>query len=94
MFLNALADLGVCVDRRIWLRPGKKYLFGRTLDPKGKSCEKNATTDAIVSQLSANNSSASFQLKDEKSVSRQHLTLTVSNVKPGDGVSPTGEYAP
>ena len=31
----------------------------------------------------------SFQLKDEKSVSRQHLTLTVSAVKPGDGVSPT-----
>lgn len=29
----------------------------------------------------------SFQLKDEKSVSRQHLTLTVSAVKPGDGVS-------
>ena len=29
----------------------------------------------------------SFQLKDEKSVSRQHLTLTVSPVKPGDGVS-------
>ena len=31
----------------------------------------------------------SFQLKEEKSVSRQHLTLTVSPVKPGDGVSPT-----
>ena len=31
----------------------------------------------------------SFQLKDEKSVSRQHLTLTVSPVKPGDGVSTT-----
>ena len=29
----------------------------------------------------------SFQLKDEKSVSRQHLTLTVSAVKSGDGVS-------
>ena len=27
-----------------------------------------------------------FQLKDEKSVSRQHLTLSVSNVTPGDGV--------
>ena len=31
----------------------------------------------------------SFQLKDEKSVSRQHLTLTVAPVKLGDGVSPT-----
>ena len=29
----------------------------------------------------------SFQLKDEKTVSRQHLTLTVSPVKQGDGVS-------
>lgn len=94
MFSNALANLGVYIDRRIWLRPGKKYLFGRTLDPKGKSCEKNATSDIGFFQLSTNNSSASFQLKDEKSVSRQHLTLTVSNVKPGDGVSPIGEYAP
>ena len=30
--------------------------------------------------------SGAFQLKDEKSVSRQHLTLSVSNVTPGDGV--------
>ncbi|KAK0516660.1 hypothetical protein JMJ35_001263 [Cladonia borealis] len=58
-------DTNILANKRIWLRPGKKYLFGRTLDPKGRN--------------------SSFQLKDEKSVSRQHLTLTVSNVKPGDG---------
>ena len=91
---SALAKLCVYIDRRIWLRPGKKYLFGRTLDPKGKSCEKKASTNTLcLVWLSADNISASFQLKDEKSVSRQHLTLTVSIVKPGDGVSPLCEYA-
>lgn len=59
-------DSNLLENKRIWLRPGKKYLFGRTLDlSRGKN--------------------KSFQLKDEKSVSRQHLTLTVSAVKPGDG---------
>ena len=90
---SALADVCVYLDRRIWLRPGKKYLFGRTLDPKGKSCENDASTNtSLLSCLSADKISASFQLKDEKSVSRQHLTLTVSNVKPGDGVSPICEH--
>ncbi|CAD6579589.1 MAG: hypothetical protein ASARMPREDX12_009301 [Alectoria sarmentosa] len=59
-------DSNILDNKRIWLRPGKKYLFGRTLDlSRGKN--------------------KSFQLKDEKTVSRQHLTLTVSAVKPGDG---------
>ncbi|KAF6224526.1 hypothetical protein HO173_013043 [Letharia columbiana] len=59
-------DSNILDSKRIWLRPGKKYLFGRTLDlSRGRN--------------------KSFQLKDEKSVSRQHLTLTVSAVKPGDG---------
>lgn len=40
-----------------------------------------------VRGTSADCSPASFQLKDEKSVSRKHITLSVSNVKPGDGVS-------
>lgn len=59
-------DSNILDNKRIWLRPGKKYLFGRTLDQSGG---KNK----------------SFQLKDEKTVSRQHLTLTVSPVQSGDG---------
>ncbi len=35
---------------------------------------------------------ASFQLKDEKSVSRKHITLSVATVKPGDGVSPSKHH--
>jgi len=50
--------------KKIWLRPGKKYLFGRTKEPKGQN--------------------AGFKI-DHKSVSRQHLTLSISKVKPGDG---------
>ena len=50
--------------KRIWLRPGKKYLFGRTPPQKGRN--------------------TGFMI-DEKSVSRKHLTLSVSAVKPGDG---------
>ncbi len=44
---SALANLSVYVDKRIWLRPGKKYLFGRTLDPKGKSCETTASINTF-----------------------------------------------
>lgn len=69
-FISAMwtleCDSNILDNKRIWLRPGKKYLFGRTLDlSRGRN--------------------KSFQLKDEKSVSRQHLTLTVSAVKAGDG---------
>ena len=44
---SALTNLCVYTDRKIWLRPGKKYLFGRTLDPKGKSCEKDTITKTL-----------------------------------------------
>ncbi|KAI5299374.1 hypothetical protein KEM55_002229 [Ascosphaera atra] len=45
--------------KRLWLRPGKTYLFGRV---KG---------DGVVA------------LVDNPTVSRRHLTLTISSVKPG-----------
>ena len=57
-------DTDILKKKRIWLRPGKKYLFGRTPVQKGRN--------------------AGFMI-DEKSVSRKHLTLSVSAVKPGDG---------
>ena len=41
----------------------------------------------VDGKICAESELGTFQLKDEKSVSRQHLTLTVSNVKRGDGVS-------
>ncbi|KAL9124818.1 MAG: hypothetical protein Q9217_005896 [Psora testacea] len=50
--------------KKIWLRPGKKYLFGRTKSPDARS------TGLRI---------------DHKSVSRQHLTLSISKVRPGDG---------
>ncbi|KAL8645786.1 MAG: hypothetical protein Q9210_006518 [Variospora velana] len=55
-------------NKRIWLRPGKKYLFGRT--------EKETRS----------RTSSSFKIAD-KSVSRQHLIISVSAVKPGSGAS-------
>ncbi|MCJ1301554.1 hypothetical protein MMC08_004355 [Hypocenomyce scalaris] len=51
--------------KRIWLRPGKKYLFGRTKQEGGRFAGR-------------------FVI-DHKSVSRKHLTLSVSSVKPGEG---------
>ena len=50
-------------DKRIWLRPGRKYLFGRT------------KIDSPVSSFAINH----------KSVSRQHLTITIAPVKTGSG---------
>ena len=57
-------DTEILKKKRVWLRPGKKYLFGRTPVQKGRS--------------------AGFMI-DEKSVSRKHLTLSVTAIKPGDG---------
>ncbi len=57
-------DSKILEGKRIWLRPGKKYLFGRT------SVQKGRNTGFMI---------------DEKSVSRKHLTLSVSAIRPGDG---------
>ncbi|PYH91209.1 hypothetical protein BO71DRAFT_452251 [Aspergillus ellipticus CBS 707.79] len=46
---------------RVWLRPGKKYLFGRI--------KQDGVRHAI----------------DHKSISRKHMVIEVSPVKPGDG---------
>ncbi|KAI9834376.1 MAG: hypothetical protein M1819_002987 [Sarea resinae] len=55
------SDGDVLQHKRIWLRPGKKYLFGRTRPEGGGFVIEN------------------------KSISRKHLTITVADVKPGDG---------
>ncbi|OJJ67743.1 hypothetical protein ASPBRDRAFT_58828 [Aspergillus brasiliensis CBS 101740] len=47
--------------KRVWLRPGKKYLFGRI--------KQDGVRHAI----------------DNKSISRKHMMIEVSPVKPGDG---------
>ncbi|KAL4892846.1 hypothetical protein BDV59DRAFT_202217 [Aspergillus ambiguus] len=47
--------------KRVWLRPGKKYLFGRT--------RQNGVQHAI----------------EHTSISRKHMIIDVSPVKPGDG---------
>lgn len=57
-------DGDIFEGKRLWLRPGKKYLFGRT-KPEGAR-------------------SYGFVIGN-KTVSRKHLTLAVSSVKPGDG---------
>ena len=51
-------------ERKIWLRPGKRYLFGRT--------KPTDTRDT------------GFRI-DHKTVSRKHLTISVAEVKQGDG---------
>lgn len=53
-------------DRRLWLRPGKTYLFGRTKSAPGPD--------------------EGFRI-DHRSISRKHLTLSVSPVVPGSGSS-------
>ena len=70
--------------------PGEEVSIRKNAGPvKGK--EQYGNSSAIWLQLPMIGRRLhiveSFQLKDEKSVSRQHLTLTVSPVKPGDGVS-------
>ncbi|MCJ1471980.1 hypothetical protein MMC13_000624 [Lambiella insularis] len=55
-------DGDILKGKRIWLRPGKQYLFGRT---------------------KADGSKYAGFIIAHKSVSRKHLTLSVSAVKPG-----------
>ncbi|MCJ1262373.1 hypothetical protein MMC22_002243 [Lobaria immixta] len=64
-------DDPVLKDKRLWLRPGKKYLFGRT-EPKGQDgfMPKGEDVDFRISG---------------KSVSRKHITILVSAVKSGEG---------
>ena len=57
-------DGDILRGNRIWLRPGNKYLFGRTKPDDSKY--------------------AGFTIA-HKSVSRKHLTLSVTAVKPGAG---------
>ncbi|KAI4097013.1 MAG: hypothetical protein LQ339_006869 [Xanthoria mediterranea] len=54
-------------NKRTWLRPGQKYLYGRSKDPNSRR-------------------SIGFG-PEEKSVSRKHITITVSAAKPGSGSS-------
>lgn len=57
-------DGEILEHKRLWLRPGNTYLFGRTSEQKGRK------TGFFI---------------DEKSVSRKHVTLSISAVKRGEG---------
>ncbi|MCJ1402800.1 hypothetical protein MMC11_006021 [Xylographa trunciseda] len=57
-------DGDILQGKKVWLRPGKKYLFGRTKFDGSKY--------------------AGFVIS-HKSISRKHLTLSVSDIKPGAG---------
>ncbi|MCJ1439502.1 hypothetical protein MMC27_008896 [Xylographa pallens] len=57
-------DGDILKGKKVWLRPGKKYLFGRT------KADSSKYAGFVISH---------------KSISRKHLTLSVSDVKPGAG---------
>ena len=70
------------LGKRIWLRPGKKYLFGRTKQEGGRFAGRH---DHLRMPDVRSDLLGRFVI-DHKSVSRKHLTLSVSSVKPGEGV--------
>ncbi|KAL8777448.1 MAG: hypothetical protein Q9213_007862 [Squamulea squamosa] len=69
-------DGPILQSRRTWLRPGQKYLYGRTKDPNSKRSI----------QALAEGETVGFGPED-KTVSRKHITIIVSAVKPGSGSS-------
>lgn len=90
-FVSRLNLLSACVafstdceplGKRIWLRPDKKYLFGRTKQEGGRYAGKHE--DCL--QPAVHTDLLGRFIIDHKSVSRKHLTLSVSSVKPGEGV--------
>ncbi|KAI9872672.1 MAG: hypothetical protein M1830_001310, partial [Pleopsidium flavum] len=66
-------DGDILQNKRVWLRPGKKYLFGRTRPQR-------ASGGVFI---------------DDKSISRQHLTISLAAVQLGDGskVHPRSELS-
>lgn len=66
------------VGKRVWLRPGKKYLFGRIKQDDGLS--------AAALSLSLLRIRLVLHVVEHKSISRKHLTIQVSEVQPRDGV--------
>lgn len=62
----------------MWLRPGKKYLFGRVRQDGGETIE--CDTEAKLT------SSVVSHAIQHASISRKHVVIEVTPVKPGDGV--------
>lgn len=69
--------------RRLWLRPGKKYLFGRTASggkhPPHRPLSRGAYETDIFSPVGE-------YVAFEKTISRKHLTIEVGTVTEGEGV--------
>ncbi|KAJ6121283.1 hypothetical protein N7512_003748 [Penicillium capsulatum] len=61
--------------RRVWLRPGKRYLFGR----------ENGMFSRSDDDASSNMSAIVLHAIPNKTVSRHHMTIEVSAVKERDG---------
>lgn len=70
--------------RKKWLRPGRKYLIGRTLKEgmDGLNITSNANNDT-----SAHTGTAGQIIIQDPHVSRKHLTIEIANVAEGKGVS-------
>lgn len=68
--------------RRLWLRPGKKYLFGRTASG-GKYPPRRSS---LAMDMETDNSQVGEYVAFEKTISRKHLTIEVGTVAEGEGV--------
>lgn len=76
--------------KKLWLRPGKRYLFGRTNYGGKTSCEP--CTDAFCSHARHVGSLTIFLLVDgsfaipDKTISRKHMVIELAAIPEGKGV--------
>jgi hypothetical protein len=64
------------VGKRLWLRPGKKFLFGRTQQEEGMFRSVSLFSPRLMVAAAAD---GGFIVSD-KTISRKHLTVEVENV--------------
>lgn len=72
--------------RKLWLRPGKLYLFGRTAAERTSYSKSWAITDLGTNTNFGSNGLAGQLAVSDKTISRKHITIQVENVIEGGGV--------
>lgn len=70
--------------KKLWLKPGNKYVLGRVPSPEGMALLRVHGEESALLILWVVN----LPMPSQKSISRVHLIIEVGEVIEGDGVDP------
>lgn len=74
-------DWLILVGKKLWLRPGKKFLFGRTTSERMESHASSYVRTLLIKIA------AGTVTIDDKTISRKHLIVEIASVGPADCVN-------